>query len=98
MNLQDLRLRIDQIDDELIRLFEERMNISAEVAQYKRLHDITIHDPAREREILNNLSRKVKKGRESSIVALYSLLFELSRAEQEKIIKAEADSCGVSDF
>ena len=86
MDLQDLRGKIDEIDNELVRLFQERMDISAEVARYKRQHNLPVYDPAREREILDNLARKVEDGRESSITALYTLLFELSRAEQEKIV------------
>ena len=86
MDLQELRAKIDQIDDELIGLFEQRMDLSAEVARYKKQHNIPVHDPVREQEILDNLSSKVKDGHESAIVALYTLLFELSRNEQEKIL------------
>ncbi|MCL2813699.1 MAG: chorismate mutase [Oscillospiraceae bacterium] len=86
MDLQELRKKIDEIDDGLINLFQQRMDISAEIAKYKRQHNMPVYDPAREREILDKLSRKAKEGRESSITALYSLLFELSRAEQEKIL------------
>lgn len=78
------------IDDELVHLFEQRMDISAEIARYKQQHKIPVCDPVREREILNNISHKVSEGRESSITALYSLLFELSRTEQEKILNPEA--------
>ena len=89
MDLQDLRSRINKIDDELIRLFEQRMDVSVEIARYKRQHNLPVHDPAREQEILGNISRKVSEGREAPTVALYSLLFELSRAEQEKILNPE---------
>ena len=89
MDLQDLRLQINKIDDELILLFERRMDLSVEIARYKRQRNIPVYDPAREQEILGNISGKVREGRESSITALYSLLFELSRAEQKKIINSE---------
>jgi len=90
MDLQDLRLRINTIDDELVHLFELRMDVSAEIVRYKRQHKIPVYDPDREREILDNISQKISGGREASITALYSLLFELSRAEQEKILDSEA--------
>lgn len=89
MSLQELREKIDEIDNDLIDLFQRRMDLSAEVAHYKQQHNLPVYDPAREREVLDKLSRKVKEGRESSIVSLYSLLFELSRAEQEKILSSE---------
>ena len=91
MDLQELRAKVDKIDDELIVLFEQRMVLSAEVARYKKQHNIPIHDPVREREILDHLSRKVKEGHESSVIALYTLLFELSRNEQEIILEANTE-------
>ena len=89
MNLQELRKKIDEIDNSLIDLFQQRMDISAEIARYKLENNMSVYDPIRERDILENLSKKTKQGRESSIIALYSLLFELSRSEQEKIINSE---------
>jgi len=85
MDLHELRLKIDKIDEDLVRLFQQRMDISKEVAKYKKKHSIPIHDPKRELEILNNLVTKVKKDRESAIKALYMLLFQLSRSEQENV-------------
>ena len=32
MELSDYRTRLDQIDEELLRLFSERMNIAAQIA------------------------------------------------------------------
>jgi len=92
MNLQDLRQQIDKIDDELVRLFEQRMDVSAEIAQYKKKYNIPVYDPARERQKLHDLSGNVKKGREAYITALYSLLFELSRFEQQRIINPDLEA------
>ena len=90
MDLQDLRLQIDGIDDDLVRLFQQRMDISAEIARFKQQHSMPVYDPARERQILYDLSFKVKDGREAYITALYSLLFELSRADQERILNTDS--------
>ncbi|MCL2112032.1 MAG: bifunctional chorismate mutase/prephenate dehydratase [Clostridiales bacterium] len=86
MDLQQLRKNIDAIDENLVRLFERRMEIAAEVAAYKQQNSLPIYDSAREREKLYDLSQKVEPGHESYVTALYSLLFELSRSEQERII------------
>jgi len=86
MDLQELRKKIDEIDDGLVRLFQERMDVSAEIARYKKENKLPVHDPAREREKLYDLSFKTNPGRESYITALYYLLFELSRADQERIL------------
>ena len=84
MELQELRNEIDKIDEQLIRLFGERMDISVKVAEYKKKHDLPINDPIREKEILDKLSAKVNSERKEALIKLYSLLFELSKAEQEK--------------
>jgi len=88
MDIHELRNRIDEIDNELLQLFMRRMDISAEIAQYKKQYNMPIHDPAREQQVLHNLSKKATRERESSVTALYSLLFELSRAEQERAFAA----------
>ncbi|MCL2740885.1 MAG: chorismate mutase [Oscillospiraceae bacterium] len=89
MGMDELRSKIDEIDDGLIRLFERRMDLSAEIAAYKRRNGIPVHDPARERGILEALTAKVGKGRGPYVAELYALIFRLSRAEQERTIDAE---------
>jgi chorismate mutase/prephenate dehydratase len=91
MDLQDLRQKIDEIDDELVRLFGQRMDVSAEIAQYKRQNNIPVFDPERERQKLYDLSAKVSKGREAYVIELYSLLFDLSRANQERILNPASE-------
>ena len=86
MDMQELRQRIDEIDNGLVDLFQRRMDVSAEIALYKQENNIPIHDPARERQKLYELSDKVKEDRQAYVTALYSLLFELSRADQERIL------------
>lgn len=54
-DLQDLRRRIDEIDDKLQDLLCERFEIVLEVAAEKRGTSIAPHQPAREAEILRRL-------------------------------------------
>ena len=42
--------RIDEIDSELTRLFEERMDVVSSIAAYKKEHNLPIFDPQRERQ------------------------------------------------
>ena len=86
MDLKDFRRQIDEIDKGLIELFERRMDVSVEIAKYKQENNLPVHDPVREQQMLSDFSGKVKKGREAYVTALYSLLFELSRAEQERLL------------
>ena len=58
MEIKELREQIDIIDDELVRLFAKRMDISKQVAEYKKENSLPIHVPAREREILQEVAKK----------------------------------------
>ena len=49
MDLSEIRQQIDGIDQELVRLFCQRMNLSAQVADYKKANNLPIFVPARER-------------------------------------------------
>ena len=58
MNLDELRQQIDGIDSEIIRLFQDRMDISSKIAEYKRDNNLKIKDPARERAKLADVASK----------------------------------------
>ena len=84
MELKDLRNQIDAIDNELVQLFTKRMEISAQVADYKKANHMPIHVPAREREILQEVAQKAGPDLENYSRVLYSMIFELSRSYQSK--------------
>ena len=84
MDLSELRKEIDQIDDELVRLFCQRMDISSKVADYKKATGSPIYHPGREREILQKVAQKAGPEMENYTRVLYSMLFELSRSYQSK--------------
>lgn len=85
MDLNEIRARIDTIDDELVKLFVERMGLSAEVAEYKAENGTPILNMKREREILKKVCDA--SGELSGYThRLYTTILELSRAlQQEKI-------------
>lgn len=82
MDIKELRLEIDRIDDALVQLFAQRMEVSAQIAEYKKQQNMPIFVPAREREKLASVSEKVDPDLASHVRVLYSLLFELSRSHQ----------------
>lgn len=84
MELKELRNEIDLIDDELVQLFNKRMQLSAQVADYKKEHNMPIHVPAREREILQDVAAKSSPDLANYARVLYSMIFELSRSYQRK--------------
>jgi chorismate mutase/prephenate dehydratase len=84
MDIQELRGQIDQIDDELVRLFIRRMDVASQIADYKKEHDLPIFVPARERETLAEVAKKAGPEMANYTRVLYSMLFELSRSYQGK--------------
>ncbi len=89
MDLTDYRKNIDEIDEKLVKLFVERMGLSAEIAKYKTQHGIPVLDPARERQKLSDITQSVEPAMHTYINSLYSLIFELSRAYQRKLSSVE---------
>ena len=84
MNLNELRLEIDKIDDQLVELFAQRMNVSARIADYKKENGLPIFVPAREAEKLRDVAQKAGPDLETYTKVLYDLLFELSRGYQSQ--------------
>ena len=84
MDIQQLRGQIDEIDDELVRLFIRRMDVASQIADYKKEHDLPIFVPARERETLAEVAKKAGPEMANYTRVLYSMLFELSRSYQGK--------------
>lgn len=56
--IQELRKKIDEIDDKLIDLLNERAKIVLEVGDIKKTEKLDFHSPSREREILDRLSER----------------------------------------
>ncbi len=72
MSLEDLRRSIDQIDDQILALLEQRADVVAGVAQAKKEGGLPAYDPEREGALLDRLAQK-GAGRfpRESIVAVY---------------------------
>ena len=81
----ELRKRIDDIDEELVKLFAKRMEVSAEIAQYKKENGIPVRDAAREEQKLHSVMAKSPEELRKYAKQLYSLLFELSRSYQNRL-------------
>ena len=85
MELEELRARIDQVDDGIVGLFRERMEIAREIAQVKERSNLPILNKGREREVLVKVSREAGEGMESYARMLFSILFEMSRSYQARL-------------
>lgn len=90
--LEELRVRLDEIDDQIVNLYEQRMEICAHVGEYKIQTGKKVLDRQREKEKLENVAGKAsnpfnKKG----VTELYEQLMSMSRKLQyEQLVKAGA--------
>lgn len=90
--LEKLRVRLDEIDDQIVNLYEQRMEICAHVGEYKIQTGKKVLDRQREKEKLENVAGKAsnpfnKKG----VTELYEQLMSMSRKLQyEQLVKAGA--------
>ena len=85
MELQDIRARIDDVDEQMLTLFLERMSLSEEVASYKRERHLPIFNKTREREVLARVTEKAGD-RERYAYHLFTTLMELARSRQAELI------------
>ena len=81
-NLDELRLRIDEIDKTIIEAVTERMKTAGDIARYKKENGRPILDSKREREKLAAIANATSEEFRPTMRVLYSLLFELSRSYQ----------------
>jgi chorismate mutase / prephenate dehydratase len=89
MKLEEYREKIDIVDAKLIALFTERMELSRNIAEYKKENGLPVLDASREEEKLNSVAAQSPEELREYTRRLYMLLFELSRDYQRELIGKE---------
>ena len=85
--LENLRERIDKIDKELIALFEERMNVVNDIAEYKIKNNLPILNQNREDIVISKVKAIVKnKEYTDSAIGFIKDIMEISKKFQQKLI------------
>ena len=90
MELQELRSKIDEIDAQLTKLFEARMDVAAEIGAWKRENHMPVLDAARERDKLNAIAAESREDMQTYTQMLYSMIFELSRSHQSDLTRTQS--------
>ncbi|MBR2353002.1 MAG: prephenate dehydratase [Clostridia bacterium] len=90
MELKELREQIDQIDRELVPLFIKRMNVCADVAEYKRQNHMQVLDSSRERALLEKISEAAGEDFEEYARTLYATILDLSRSYQHRRLDSDS--------
>ena len=88
MDLDVIRQEIDQIDDQIVKLLEERMRLVDQVVAYKKASGKPILDSKREEVIFEKVRNRVEDKRyQETIVATFSDILKRSRDYQDQNIK-----------
>ncbi|MCZ3366928.1 MULTISPECIES: chorismate mutase [Methanobacterium] len=87
--LQESRVAIDKIDEELIYLIEKRTSLAKDIVSAKMALGMDIEDKKRE-DFIQDKIKKISKQKEIDgdfINKIMKILMELSKKEQEKILR-----------
>ena len=85
MDRETLRKRIDQIDEELIKLLEERLDIARAIGVEKAKKGLPILDMARERDVLNRAAEKAQSVNETYVKLVFSAILAASKNAQTHV-------------
>lgn len=88
-DLQQCRKEIDRIDAELLRLFEERMKVCEDVAEYKIRTGKQVLDPKREQEKLKAVAQAAHGGFYAlGAQEMFQQIMAISRKRQYQLLTA----------
>ncbi len=95
--MRPLRTQVDQIDRKILRLLQQRIELSRRIGAVKRRHGAPVYVPEREREVLRKLAL-LGHGKLSprATRAIFREILSSSRAEQRQppigFLRASADA------
>ena len=88
--LSELRQKIDNIDDQIVALYSERMKISKMVAEEKNKLGKGVTNYLREKEVLNRVTDKVDDDIKAYTKQVFETLFDTSKAYQLRYIDGKS--------
>lgn len=99
MELDELRVKIDELDEQIRSLLLERMEVSVLVGEYKKKNSIAIFHPDREKEVLEkNVSKMEKLEFRSAYRDILRKIMETSRRIQGNIVYEKREKHAMVDL
>jgi len=90
MDIAEWRLKIDELDRQLVRLINERAHCADEIGKLKRNSSLPIYEPDRERIIFENIQRENRGPlTEVQLRQIYERLVDVMRQIQKDEIAPE---------
>lgn len=89
-HIDDLRQKIDELDDELLKLLGKRMGVAEQIGEYKKRNNISILQTSRWNDILDHTTAKAQKqGLSEAFINTYlRAIHQESIDRQEKVMNS----------
>ncbi len=58
MTIDEIRTAIDRLDDELLKIFNQRAALALKIGEIKKVSGLAIYDPEREKKIFLRMKRE----------------------------------------
>ncbi len=91
MDLNEIRLKIDDIDSRILALFLERMGLATDVAKYKAEHGMAVFQSEREKFIIDGVKKNSPEELRESAEFLFRNLLDISKVSQINAITPDAE-------
>lgn len=99
VDLQESRKQIDEIDRQIVELFEKRMRVASDVADYKMATGKPVFDKEREEQKVENLSGMTEDVFNKKCVAeLFTQIMAMSRKLQYKKLESVAGDSSLEPY
>ena len=85
LNLDEIRKEISAINDEILPLFLRRMELSAQVARYKKAHGLPTLDRKREEAILQKVADNSSDDMREYALEFFKKMMDLSKQYQDTL-------------
>ena len=85
LNLEEIRKEISAINDEMLALFVKRMELSAQVAAYKKANGLPTLDRKREEAILQKVADNTGDDFRQYAIQLFRTMMDLSKEYQDTL-------------
>ena len=86
MSLEKYRGELDKIDTQMLELFQQRMKVVKDIAEYKKQNNASVLDKSRERRILMRIYNEARDNMGKPSVALFRTIIEQSKAYQRELM------------
>ncbi len=90
MNIDKIRQQIDQLDDQLLELFNRRAALALRIGEIKKEKQLAVYDPEREKRIFNRMQQANPGPLDNNaIVRLFERVIDESRSLERILTKGK---------